>query len=123
MQMPTILESDWGSIRINVTDETKQYKDVKLYPGGARAWDWTETDTHHQPGIQPADAKELIDHNAQYILFSRGRLKKLHTADETQKWLREQDIPFEILETGELIQRYQELKNTKALGALIHTTC
>ena len=28
---------------------------AKLYPGGARAWDWRETGTRHRPGIQPAD--------------------------------------------------------------------
>jgi len=123
MQAPKILESDWGSIRIKIAHKTEEFKDVKLYPGGASAWDWTETGTHHQPGIQPADVQELIDNNAQYILLSRGRLEKLQTADDTKKWLRERDIPFEILETGELIQRYQELKDAKALGALIHTTC
>ena len=32
-------------------------KDFKLYPGGGRKWDWTETGTQHQPGIQPADVK------------------------------------------------------------------
>jgi hypothetical protein len=34
-------------------------KDFKLYPGGGRGWDWTETGTEHVPGNQPTDIEEL----------------------------------------------------------------
>ena len=28
-------------------------KDFKLYPGGGREWDWSETGMRHAPGIPP----------------------------------------------------------------------
>jgi hypothetical protein len=40
------------------------FKDAKVFPGGAREWDWRETGTRHVPGIQPADVQELIEHGA-----------------------------------------------------------
>ena len=59
---PRVHELDWG--RVVVEGQPLPFKDVKLYPGGAREWDWNETGTHHLPGIQPADVKELLDHGA-----------------------------------------------------------
>ena len=47
-------------------------RDYKLYPGGGREWDWKETDTHHVPGIQPADVEELLAHGSKVIVLSRG---------------------------------------------------
>jgi hypothetical protein len=58
---PRILERRWGLVRI---DGHGTVKDAKLFPGGARAWDWRETGTRHRPGIQPADVAELLDHGA-----------------------------------------------------------
>jgi hypothetical protein len=31
------------------------FKDAKLFPGGARDWDWRETGTDHTGGIRPGD--------------------------------------------------------------------
>jgi hypothetical protein len=45
---PRILDTGWGRIRI---DGHGTFKDAKLYPGGARAWDWNETGTRHKPGV------------------------------------------------------------------------
>ena len=55
---PRILDCRWGRGRV---DGHGTIKDAKLYPGGARAWDWRETGTRHDPGIQPADVAELVD--------------------------------------------------------------
>lgn len=57
---PRITDFVWG--RISVGDRV--FKDAKLWPGGAREWDWTETGTRHEPGIQPADVAELLEHGA-----------------------------------------------------------
>jgi hypothetical protein len=54
---PRIASCRWGRVSI---DGYGTMKDAKLYPGGARAWDWRETGTRHDPGIQPADIIELI---------------------------------------------------------------
>ena len=44
-----------------VVDDRTSFRDAKLFPGGSRKWDWNETGTHHTPGIQPADVKELLE--------------------------------------------------------------
>ena len=47
---PKITKLEWG--RMSVEGSEKEYKDLKVWPGGARAWDWKETGTRHLPGIQ-----------------------------------------------------------------------
>nr|BFE73597.1 hypothetical protein GCM10020092_068980 [Actinoplanes digitatis] len=47
-------------------------KEAKLYPGGGREWDWSETGTRHSPGIQPADVEEILLHGATAVVLSRG---------------------------------------------------
>ena len=37
---PKILSHAWGKLEI---EGFGQFKDVKLYPGGERLWDWRET--------------------------------------------------------------------------------
>ena len=49
------------------------FKDVKLWPGGGREWDWGETNTRHEPGIQPSDVEELLVHRPDIVVLSRGR--------------------------------------------------
>jgi hypothetical protein len=44
-------------------------KDYKLWPGGGREWDWRETDTHHVPGIRPADVQELLEHGSETLVL------------------------------------------------------
>ena len=44
---PAIHHDAWG--RVEVAGEPRPFKDVKLYPGGAREWDWGETGTRHRP--------------------------------------------------------------------------
>lgn len=46
-----ITDISWGRMLV---ERVGDGKDFKLWPGGGRAWDWGETDTHHVPGIQPA---------------------------------------------------------------------
>ena len=53
-------------------------KDFKLFPGGGRAWDWTETGTRHLPGIQPADVEKLLAHDAVIVVLSQGMDQRLH---------------------------------------------
>src|SRR5690606_40772234 len=48
---PRISRLSWGQIEVAGHGA---FKDAKLYPGGAREWDWSETGTRHVPGIQPA---------------------------------------------------------------------
>jgi len=68
-----------------------------VFPGGAREWDWNETGTTHEPGIQPADVAELLDHGATTIVLSQGRLKRLHVCPQTLQLLQERGVRTDVL--------------------------
>ncbi len=118
---PRILNLSWG--RIEVEGQGRPFKDAKVYPGGAREWDWNETGTRHVPGIQPEDVKELIDHGAKVIILSRGMYEQLQVCPETLKLLEEKGIQVHILQTEKAVQVYNQLRELEAVGGLFHTTC
>ena len=70
---PRVTDLAWG--RLEVDGST--FKDAKLFPGGARAWDWNETGTNHEPGIQPADVEELLERGATTVVLSKGFHERL----------------------------------------------
>lgn len=117
---PKVLHVSWGRIEV---EELGVGKDFKLYPGGGRAWDWTETGTRHSPGIRPADVQELLDHDAAVVVLSRGMDLMLHTAPETLALLRKRGIAVHVLETTAAVTLYNELAATEAVGGLFHSTC
>ena len=118
---PRILDCRWGQVRI---DGLGTVKDAKLYPGGARAWDWRETGTRHRPGIQPADVAELVEHGATTIVLSMGVLRMLQVCAETLRELEREGVTVEVLATPEAVELYNRLADREALvGALIHSTC
>ncbi len=117
---PKIHSIRWGQITVG---NQKTYKDAKLFPSGSRKWDWNETGTHHVPGIQPADVEELLEHGAEVVILSQGFHERLQVCDETKDVLNQQDVEFYILETEEATQKYNELRSTHRVGALIHSTC
>jgi hypothetical protein len=99
-------------------------RDAKLWPGGGRAWDWNETGTHHEPGIQPADVTELLDHQPEVLILSRGRQLRLQTSPETIALLDSRHLEVIQVETGEAIAHYNRLVSEgSAVAALLHTTC
>jgi len=99
-------------------------KDVKLWPGGGRAWDWRETKTEHVPGIQVADIAELLGHGAEVIVLSRGMQLVLQTPPETLAWLQKQGMKYHLLETREAAKLYNELAGQGvAVAGLFHSTC
>lgn len=122
---PRISDDGWGFITVagDVAND-QRFKDVKLWPGGARAWDWTETGTNHDAGVQPDDVRELVDHGATHVILSRGRELRLRVHPDTEALLRELGITCEVLPTDQAINRYEHLRTQgTAVGALIHTTC
>lgn len=118
---PQIAHCEWGKMRIEGYDN--QFRDVKLFPSGVREWDWSETGTHHQPGIQIADVQELLDKGASVIVLSKGYHERLHTMPETLAFLEEKGITVHVLETGQAVAKYNTLCESEAVGALIHSTC
>lgn len=117
---PKILDVSWGRMDVEGLGVGKDYK---LYPGGGREWDWTETGTSHVPGIQPADVEELLSHGATTVVLSRGMDERLHVAAETLRYLRERSIEVHVVETREAVKVYNDLVDTVAVAGLFHSTC
>ena len=117
---PAIADLSWGSI----DTDAGSFRDAKLWPGGGRNWDWNETGTHHSPGVQTDDVQELVDNGAEIVVLGRGQQQRLQVPDTTVRWLEEQGVEVEVLESGAAVERYNELASDgRAVGALIHTTC
>lgn len=118
---PRIDHFEWG--RLDVAGFAQPFKDAKLYPGGACEWDWSKTGTRHDPGIQPADVLEVLDHGARVIVLSKGVHERLGVCPETLDLLAQRGIEVHVLQTEQAVTRYNELAATQAVGALIHSTC
>jgi hypothetical protein len=118
---PRVTHLSWG--RLEVEGEDGPFKDAKLFPGGARAWDWNETGTSHEPGIQPADVEELLEQGATTVVLSKGFHERLGVTPETLRMLEDRGVVAHVRQTGEAISLYNELRDTERIGALIHSTC
>ncbi|WP_433206436.1 Mth938-like domain-containing protein [Dactylosporangium sp. CS-047395] len=117
---PRILSISWGSITV---EDHGAFKDAKLWPGGARAWDWNETGTRHSPGTQPADVAELLDAGATVVVLSLGMEERLGVAGETLALLAERGVAVHTAETSEAVELYNSLVDTAAVAGLFHSTC
>jgi len=118
---PRVEQLEWGLIRVEGLGDGR---DVKLWPGGGRGWDWAETNTHHVPGIQVADVEELLAHAAEVLVLSRGMQLVLRTCPETLQHLAALAIPVHVLETREAVATYNRLRDEgRAVAGLFHSTC
>ena len=117
---PRISLLSWGRIEV---EGYPPFKDAKIFPGGAREWDWRETGTRHVPGIQPADVQELIEHGAKTVVLSKGVWERLQVCPETLEVLSQNDIQVEVLQTEAAVERFNELRENIAVGGLFHSTC
>lgn len=98
-------------------------KDVKLYPGGGRKWDWAETGTRHSPGIQPADVTELLAHGATTVVLSQGMYQRLRVDPRTLDFLEQRSVTVHVARTPEAVKIYNELVDKVPVGGLFHSTC
>ena len=121
LKSPRITGCEWG--RVQVAGDLGPFKDAKLFPGGAREWDWRETGTRHRPGIQPADVAELLQRGSTTIILSLGVHERLGVCPETIRLLEERGVRLEMLQTESAVERYNVLTETEPVGALIHSTC
>ncbi len=117
---PKIVDVSWGRMEVEGLGAGKDYK---LYPGGGREWDWSETGTRHVPGIQVADVEELIAYGASVVVLSLGIDQQLHVDPSTLRYLEERGIEVHVLETGEAVKVYNDLVDDVAVGGLFHSTC
>jgi hypothetical protein len=117
---PRITHVSWGHLEI---DDGRSFKDAKLYPGGGREWNWRETGTEHDPGIQPVDVQELLDHGATVVVLSKGMMERLQVEPETIRMLEEQNVAVHVLPTKEAVREYNALREKEPVGGLFHSTC
>ena len=117
---PRIVHVSWGRMEVAALGTVK---DAKLYPGGGREWDWSETGTAHDPGIQPTDVAELLDHGATTVVLSRGMQLRLGVAPQTLELLRDKGITVHVLPTAEAVEQYNRLAESEPVGGLFHSTC
>jgi hypothetical protein len=117
---PRVTELSWGHMAV---EGLGTGKDFKLYPGGGREWDWSETGTRHSPGIQPADVEELLDHGASTVVLSRGMDLRLDVDPRTLAVLKERGVTAHVLGTREAVDLYNKLAGDQRVGGLFHSTC
>jgi hypothetical protein len=116
---PRVTHLSWGHLEV----DGRSFKDAKLFPGGAKVWDWNETGTRHEPGIQPADVEELLEHGVTAVVLSKGFHERLGVTPETLHMLEDRGIAAHVRQTGEAIELYNQLRESEMVGALIHSTC
>jgi len=117
---PQITHISWGKIEVVGLG---QGRDMKLWPGGGREWDWSETDTHHLPGIQPADVEELLAHGCDVIVLTRGMDLVLQTMPTTLALLKTRGVRAHVEETCAAVELYNKLAKAERVGGLFHSTC
>lgn len=121
MRSPRISSLAWGKMAVETVGAGK---DFKLWPGGGRPWDWTETGTRHAPGIQPADIEELLTRGAEFLVFGRGFDSRLELSEAAARYLDARGVTYYFEETPAAVKRYNHLATEgKAVGGLFHTTC
>jgi hypothetical protein len=118
---PRIKHVSWG--RLEVESKAEPYKDAKLFPGGSHEWNWRETGTGHNPGIQVADVQELLDHGAKVVVLSRGMAECLQVPRETLDYLNGLGITVHVLPTQHAVALYNKLAQSEPVAGLFHTTC
>ena len=120
VRSPLITHFSWGLLEV---EGGRRFKDAKLFPGGSREWDWSETGTDHVPGIQPADVEEVLEHGAKVVVLSKGFYERLQVCSETLEMLKQRGIGFHMLQTEQAIHLYNKLREKEAVAGLFHSTC
>ncbi len=119
-----ITDLSWGNMEVSIGGEVQVFKDCKIWPGGARTWNWGETGTSHTPGIQPVDIEEILEHNVEAIVLTRGVIGRLGICAETEALLRERGISYHVEKTNKAVQLFNELvEQGKRVGGVFHSTC
>ncbi|MGD8751282.1 MAG: Mth938-like domain-containing protein [Anaerolineales bacterium] len=119
-QSPLITSLSWGHLEV---EGQGRFRDAKIYPGGARAWNWNETGTHHSPGVQFTDVEELLQHGSEVVILSKGMNQRLKIQSVTLQKLEERGVLTHVLQTEEAVRLYNQLAEKEKVGALIHSTC
>ena len=118
---PRLVDDGWGFVEV---EGLGRFRDVKLWPGGGRAWDWRESGTDHQPGILCEDVTELLNHEPELVILSRGRQGRLSVSPETLSLLDRRGVPVVREKTDAALATYNRLAGEgRRVAGLFHTTC
>uniref|UniRef100_A0A7S4SZY2 Mth938 domain-containing protein n=1 Tax=Alexandrium monilatum TaxID=311494 RepID=A0A7S4SZY2_9DINO len=127
---PEVSSISWGKIVVRdpATGNTQQFRDIKIWPGGAKPWDWRETGTRHSPGTQLADVHELLQSNPEVVIVSRGMSQRLHVSPELQEVMRaaegDSGVRWLELPSDKVAETYSELLSSgRRVAAIVHSTC
>ena len=114
----------WGKMEVRVGSQTYRFRDCKVWPGGAKEWDWRLTGTKHKPGIQPADIVEILEQDVEVMILSQGMKRLLRTSPETEKLLDSRGIEYHVEETKRAVELFNQLtEQGKRVGGVFHSTC
>ena len=120
MASPRITQCSWGEI---YAEGFGKEKDLKLFPGGGRPWDWRETGTSHSVGVQVADLQELIELGCEIVIIAQGFEGRLSVSQEAYAYLDQHNIQYHTLKTESAVDAYNKLCASEKVGGLFHTTC
>jgi len=122
--LPIVEQLDWGVIKVKLKGETMVFKDAKLYPNGATAWDWGKTGTHHNPGMQYEDVREILDAGVETIILTKGQHQKLRVSEELIAQIDADGVTVHAFETRIAVRMYEQLRKAgMRVGIIIHSTC
>ncbi|XP_033988682.1 mth938 domain-containing protein [Trematomus bernacchii] len=112
----------WGHMKVQGC--SCSYKDCKVWPGGSRAWDWRETGTNHNPGVQPADLEEVLKIGVDLLVIGRGMSEALQVPSSTLDFVRQKGVEVRVLQTQEAVAEYNKLAGQGAkVGGVFPSTC
>ncbi|MFD6108816.1 Mth938-like domain-containing protein [Streptomyces yangpuensis] len=118
---PRISRLEWGLME---AEGLSAGKDFVLYPGGGHPWDWAVHGTRHCPGVQPGDARELLERGARVVVLSLGMDERLAVAPPTLELLRQAGAEVHVKETRAAVALYNTLAAAgRPVGGLFHSTC
>ena len=123
-QNKPITHLSWGKIQINLQGKEYNFKDCKIWPEGASNWDWNLTGTSHDTGIQPGDIKDILEHDIEVMVLSRGVDLKMKVSPATEEILKSLGIEYYIHDTKKAVEVFNSLfQQGKKVGGIFHTTC
>ncbi len=123
-QNTPIIHLSWGKMQISIDGKLYNFKDCKVWPEGASNWDWNETGTTHETGIQPGDIKEILAHDIEVMVLARGFDLKMKVSSAAEELLKTMGIKYHVHDTEKAVALFNSLiQQNKRTGGIFHSTC
>jgi hypothetical protein len=120
---------DFEKVNLMITDYSfgrmvigeKEYtSDVIIYPDGRIRSSWWRKSGHV---LEIADIEDLISELPEVIVAGTGAYGVMKPSRELIDDLRQKQIEFKALPTGEAVSAYNEMADKKKAGGCFHLTC